>query len=158
VVAALSLLLATGCGGDDSATGSSSDGEVTVETSSLSKAQFTKQANAVCSETRKQIEGELAAYLKKQNEDPTAASEGDPEIELVEETVIPNMQKQVDEISALGAPSGDEEELSAFLNSLQKTVDEMSDDPKTFIRSQGSFGDAPKLAEAYGLDGCASLT
>lgn len=158
LVAALSaLLLVGGCGdSDDSATGSS-DGEVTVETGSLSKAAFVKQANKICLETQKKFQIEAVRFIERAGKNPPKPTEASPEEELTETIVVKNFQDQVDELASLGAPSGDEEEISAILNALQQEVDNASEDPATFIKSEGSFGKAPKLASAYGLTECATV-
>lgn len=155
-VALSALLVAAGCGGgDDSATGSS--GDVTVETGSLSKAEFVKQASAICKKTQENFTGEAAAFVTKTNKEPPKPTETGPEEKLVETILIPNFESQVEEISELGAPSGDEEEVTAFLDSLQAVLDEASEDPQAFIETEGSFGRAPKLAQKYGLTGCAEI-
>jgi hypothetical protein len=160
-VTAFVALLAAGCGGsgnDDSATAASSSSEVTVETGSLSKAQFVKQARAICTKSHENFERDAVQILKRQNADPTKASKGDPEAELVLDAFVPNFQSQIDQVSELGAPRGDEEKVSAFLTALQEAVDGASNDPRAFVRSEADLGKAPKLAKAYGLEECASLS
>lgn len=159
IAAALSaLLFAAGCGGsdDDSATGSSGGStDVTIETGSLSKAEFIKQASAACVKTQEQFEKHAAAFLEESNKNPPKPTETSPEITLVKTVFIPDYQDQVEAVSALGAPSGDEQELTTFLEALQKVLDDADANPQAFIESGGSFGKAPKLAKAYGLVGCA---
>ena len=158
IAAALTaLLLAAGCGSDDDSATGSSDGEVTVETGSLSKAKFVEQANAICQKTKDQFNKEAAQFVEQVSKKPPKPTEGSPEEKLVEKAVVPNYQNEVDEISALGAPSGDEKEVTAFLEALQQVVDGASEEPASFVQSGGSFGKAPKLAKAYGLSGCAEL-
>jgi hypothetical protein len=156
LTAALSaLLLAGGCGdSDDSATGSAGE-EITVETSSLSKAEFIKQADAICQKTKSDFENAVVASLTRQRTNPVKPTEASPEEKLVETTLVNTYQKQIDEISELGAPSGDEEDIAAFLNTLQQVIDSAGEDPIAFIENDVSFGKAPKLAIAYGLTGCA---
>jgi len=155
VTAALALvLLGAGCGGsDDSATGSSG-GEVTVETGSLSKAAFIKRANKICVDSKRQFFGEFGAFLKEQQENPPKPTGETPEEIMVNTLLVPNFQRQIDKISALGAPSGDEEQVSAFLNAFQQATDEANEDPLAFIASKLDLGNMPKLANAYGLSFC----
>lgn len=165
VAAVLSaLLFAAGCGGsDESATGSSggSSGgstEVSVETGSLSKAAFIKQANTICANTWKQFEKELFdAYGEEQDNPPKPTEPSHQNVFF--ETGFPETYEQlIDEISKIGAPAGDEEEITAFLEALQKLLDESREDPETFnesfVQSELSFGKANQLANAYGLKGC----
>lgn len=159
-VALVALFAVSGCGGGgdgDSAT-ASSGGPVTVEAGSLSKAQFVKQARAICTKSHEGFERDAVRILKQQKADPTKASEGDPEAELVLDAFVPNFQSQIDQVSELGAPRGDEDEVSAFLTALQEAVDGANQDPRAFVRSEADLGKAPKLAKAYGLEECASLS
>lgn len=150
------LLLVAGCGSDeDDATGSSGGGEVTVETGSLSKAEFIKQANAVCAKGREQLEKKAAAFLEEAGENPAKPSEGSPEVEFLEETYIPSFEQQIDDVSAIGAPAGDEKEIGAFLQALQDTLDKAAEEPQGIITGGITLDKAAKLASAYGLKNCA---
>lgn len=165
VAAVLSaLLFAAGCGGsDESATGSSggSSGgstEVSVETGSLSKAAFIKKANTICANTWTQFEkGLFGAYEEAQN-NPPKPTEPSPTIVYFETDFPETYEKMIDEISEVGAPAGDEEEITAFLEALQKLLNESREDPEgfneVFLETQLSFGKANQLANAYGLNGC----
>lgn len=158
------LLFAAGCGGsDDSATGSSggSSGgstEVTVDTGSLSKAAFIKQAKTICANTWTQFEkGLFGAYEEAQN-NPPKPTEPSPTNVYFESGFPETYEQMIDEFSELGAPAGDEEEIKAILEALQKLLDESREDPEgfneVFVQSQLSFGKANQLANAYGLKGC----
>jgi hypothetical protein len=67
----------------------------------------------------------------------------------------PAYEKQIDQISSLGAPKGDEQEVGAYLNSLQKRVGELSKatDAKEFFVEP--FAEPKQTAAAAGLNGCA---
>jgi hypothetical protein len=152
------LLLVAGCGSDeDDATGSSGGGEVTVETGSLSKAEFVKQANAVCAKNREQLERAVATFTAETSKTPAKPSEEPPEVAFLEETYLPGFQQQVDEVSAIGAPAGDEKEIVAFLQALQNMIDTATEEPQAFIDGDVSLDKAAKLAKAYGLTNCADL-
>ncbi len=165
----VALYSAAGCGGsDESATGSSggsSSGgtdvaveEVTVETGSLSKATFIKQAKSICAKTWKRFEKELFGAFEEEQNNPPKPTEPSRQ-NVFFETGFPEVyQQMIDEISEIGAPAGDEEEITAFLEALQKLLNESSEDPegfnKSFLETELSFGKANQLANAYGLNGC----
>ena len=154
------LLLVAGCGSDEGdATGSSSsgNGEVTVETGSLSKAEYVKQVSAICTKSREQLETEIAALLRKTSNEPPKPSEESPQVEFLEDTYLPSFQAQLDEVSAVAVPAGDEKEITAFLKALQYMVDRGTEDPQTFVSGEVSLDKAGKLAKAYGLENCADL-
>jgi hypothetical protein len=152
------LLLVAGCGSDeDDATGSSGNGEVTVETGSISKAAFVKQANATCAKSQELLERELTTFLEKTNENPSKPSEEPPEIGFLEDAYLPGFQQQVDEVSAIEVPAGDEKEVTAFLQALQDMIDTATEEPQAFVSGKVSIDKAGKLAKAYGLKNCADL-
>ena len=156
VVAAalLALVAAVGCG--DS--GSSST-EVQLKTSSLSKAEFTKRANAVCAKTRVKFEKETVGFMGQMQTNPPKPSDTSPEINFVKTIFVPNFQAQIKGISAIGAPRGEETKVRAFLVALQEVVDNANNDPMSYIKADGyhKFGKAPQLARASGLTGCAEI-
>ena len=91
LVAGLALVGAlAGCGGDD--------GEGTV--SSMTKNQFMKKANAICSQVFDEIDRK---YGKLSNESTEAELN-----EQAQEIVPPLVSRLVDRLRALGAPTGEE--------------------------------------------------
>lgn len=144
---ALTALLVGGCG--DSDDGSA---EVQVETGSLTKAEFVEEANAICRRDRREFEREFARFVRNS----TSAGQGDAAAgELVETVVVPVYSEQIDQIGELGAPSGDEEEVTAFLEALQEGLDDALDQPLAFTGDKDHFIEAAELASAYGLTVCA---
>jgi hypothetical protein len=80
------------------------------------------------------------------------------EEKLVTDTVIPNIQSQIDQLSALPPPSGDEDQVQAILDEAQSALDNAEEDP-ILITGQGQsdpFVESNKLADTYGLDKCGS--
>jgi hypothetical protein len=75
------------------------------------------------------------------------------------DTIIPNVQQQIDGIEALTPPSGDESQVKAITDAAQSALDKAKSDP-TLLTDQGigadPFAQANKLADAYGLDKCGS--
>jgi hypothetical protein len=137
--------IAAGCGS------SSED-----STASLTKAQFIAQADAICKASNAEIESEFEAFAKKnnigENEEPSKAQEA----ELSETILVPNVTNQGEEIRDLAAPSGDEDEVSAMLDSLDEGVEEVEANPQAPFESKqpNPFGPANKLATEYGLEVC----
>ncbi len=147
-IAVAGLLLA-GCGGDGE-----SD-TVSVETGNLSKKEFIQRADVICENVRRKFTQEYTAFAKTIK--PTASKEDLDAFgsKLINDILIPNFQKDVEEISALGAPSGDEEEVSAFLTAIQQRLGEIRERPAILEETITPFAKAEKLAKAYGLTGCA---
>jgi hypothetical protein len=139
------MVVVVGCGG------SSSD----TTTASLTKAQFIAQGNAICKKGSTKVEAEFEDFAKKNgiegNKEPTTAEE----VELAETILTPNVKSQSEELRALGAPSGDEDEITAMLDSLDQGVEEAEADPEGLIEGKSEpFKDASQKAQKYGLSAC----
>jgi hypothetical protein len=68
--------------------------------------------------------------------------------------VVATIQGEVDEIRALTAPEGDEEEISAILDSAQAAIDEIEAHPAAVNAKPNPFRESTRLAHSYGLDAC----
>jgi hypothetical protein len=139
------VLIATGCGGGDSSTNANA----------ISKAAFIKKADAICTRGNKHLEAGFATFLqeKKNLKHPSKA---DFE-ELVGKVVVPNLGREIKEIRALGAPSGDEDRVGEILTALEEGLETAESDPKVAVSSsQAVFGISSRLAKEYGLEVCGS--
>lgn len=138
-------------GGGKEATGGK---ETTVQSSSLSRAEFVERAGAIC--TREKTKGleEMGAYVKQH---PGATGAGKLELigEALQKVFLPSVQRQIDQIRALGAPAGDEQEIEAFLSALQEAVDEAGQGTPSNGKFGQAFASSANLAHEYGLDACA---
>jgi len=134
-------VILAGCGGG----GSSS-------TIALSKSDFVAQGNAICAKGDKETE---AAAKKVFSQPPSKATVE----KFVTDTVVPNIQGQIDAIGALSPPAGDEDQVQAIVDAAQSALDKAKADP-SLLTEQGSgsdpFAEADKLADDYGLDACGS--
>jgi hypothetical protein len=67
------------------------------------------------------------------------------------------VRKQIDEIRALGIPSGDEQEVEAIFAAAEEALKETEEDPSVFGQGGvGPFAKANKLSREYGLTVCGS--
>ena len=142
VVVGMSLALA--------ACGSSSDSTTTA----LTKAEFLKQGNAICRKGNEEI-GKAA-------EKKFPRSGGKPNQKELEQfasqTIVPNIQSQVQQISELPAPEGDEEQVEAIVEEAEASAEKAAEDPSVMIKDNGEdpFAKTNELAGEYGLTACAS--
>lgn len=148
-VAVILSALAVGCGGG-------SDG------SEITKAEFVKKADLICAEYKSQ---RLAVAEKefnpKQRQAIAAGSKAFKEFqaelpvigeELLQEKTIPLMRTQHKKLEALGAPSGEEEQVEKMLDNMETATDvtEEKGFPKALVGDQ--FDEFEKEAEEYGLN------
>jgi hypothetical protein len=123
-----------GCGGDDDDDGA------------LTKAEFVDQANAICKDANAQIDA-AAKDL------PQDASKAELE-QFATETLLPNVQGQIDDVGALEPPSEDQDQITEFLDSAQAEVDRLEKDPLIIFSDEQTFEETNKLGRAYGLTEC----
>ncbi len=157
VCAAAIAALFAGCGGDSDDSSASSGNEVTVTTSSLSKPEFIKQASAACERQRKNIANESIGYLvKHETKGATREDEAESFAKMTKVVIIPIIENEIAEIQKLGAPSGDEDEIEAFLTSEQEGIDGVSKLSHIVSRFQMErfFAPSAKIGRAYGLEAC----
>jgi len=138
VVAALAVV--AGCGGDS-------------DDDSLTKAEYTQQANAICQQGEDEKNKEIQAAVN----DPKAISgqgqEG--ELELLTEFALPPIATMTEELSDLGGPSGEEEKAEALVEAFEEEIEKIEANPKSVISgSGGEFAEANKLAGELDLKAC----
>lgn len=128
------------CGGGDDAPSS-------AEPEPLTKAEFVTQAEEICAEGNQELEAAAEQFSAQPSEEEIT--------QFAEDELVPNIQQQHDDIAALGAPEGDEDEVQAILDSLQEGIDAVEQDPASLL-SGDPFAEASDLADSYGLPKCAA--
>jgi ABC-type Fe3+-hydroxamate transport system substrate-binding protein len=144
-MAIVALVAFGGCGGDDESTTSASTPAVTVESSSLSKAEYAKQANEICSKGTAKVEGLVRKAI--------VTGKG---VAKVEAAFFPVIDGWVTEIQALGAPKGEEAEVEAFLTALKQDLEEVEAKSGNSLEQLAiAFKESGNLARKTGLASCA---
>lgn len=146
-VAGLAILVA-GCGGGSDSNGSTEEG-----TSSLTKAEFVKQGNAICAKGSKEINEGFEQFVEENGLSKSKAPPKAVQEEAVETVLIPRIRKEVENIRALGPP---DEEAEAVLDAAEEALERGEEEPIQFLKeeSTGPFATANKLAREYGLTKC----
>jgi hypothetical protein len=142
VLVALAALVA-GCGGG---------GDTTDETVTLTKTEFIKQGDAICKQGTEASEKEAEEFAEDNDFELQKASKEQLE-EAVSEVLVPSLEQQIDELDALGAPKGDEDQVEAILTSLEDATGEIEDDPGIVFQG-GALKKPSKLADDYGFEVC----
>jgi hypothetical protein len=140
LLAALSLLF-VGCGGGDDET-----------TSSLTRAQFLKQGNAICKKSEEEKGKALRALVAKL--DPNKPITKERKEQLVLTVILPPYEQTTEDLKGLGAPEGDEEEVEAIIKEMEKAAKKTKADPSVAVTTVREFEDANKMATDYGLTSC----
>ena len=139
-------LVAAGCGGG---------GDNSTSTATISKAEFQKKGNAICAEGEKRIQKEATKYAKEHHltKEPTPAQFS----EIAEAIVIPSIQRQINELRAIGAPAGEEKKAEETFDAVEEGLEEIKKDPAKLVQSEGeipAFAKANKMAKGLGLGAC----
>jgi len=145
--AAISMIVA-GCGSSDDSTDSTSS-------SSLTKAEFLKQGNAICAKGEKELNEEFEEFAEEENlsenKQPTEAQL----TKATEEVFLPIIKGQVEGIRDLGAPSGEEEQVEEVVTAAEEALEKGEEDPASLANEkEDPFAEANKLANDYGLTKC----
>lgn len=143
------MLLLLGCGSGDGSS-STDDG--------LTKADFAGQADTICKQAKDDIVTKNVAQIRKLANDPKAREA--LEYKLVETAVVPSLEREVEQLKALGAPAGDDGQIGKMLKLIEGAIAEAKTEPETYVAGDdyrwGSehFGKAHRLAVAYGIKNC----
>ncbi len=131
-------LMAAGCGSASKTTNVST-------TAALSKPEFLAQGNAICAQGNQTL-GAAEKTLGKQPSEAQFKS-------YVADTFAPTVQKQIDGIRALAAPSNDQASITNMLDVAQTDLNQVKGNPA--ILNEKTFTNFAKLAHPYGLTACA---
>jgi hypothetical protein len=141
VVAAAGL--AAGCGGDD-------DG---IPTGDVSKQEYIAQADEICGRGDREIERAAREAFGARGPAPSE----EQVVAFAEETVIPNVQGQLDDLRELEAPEADADRIEEIYDTAQENLDALAEDPGVLNNPDANpFAEANRLARAYGLKKCGS--
>ena len=134
--------LVAGCGDDKESTESGGS-----DSPPLTKAEFLEQGNAVCAEGNEAIDAAAADLNQNSPQQEIEA--------FASETLVPEVQKQIDGLSELSPPEGDEAQVEAIIEAAQEANDQVEEDPSLITSNEDPFNEANDLASEYGLTECA---
>ncbi len=140
VAACLLLAAAVGCGGGD---------DETAAASPISKAQYIKRADAICTETENRQEA-LIRKFGEQEKKQTPNSEA----ELVSFAGLPPVQQQLEEISELPQPSTGAQEADAYVKALGEGLKAARKNPAALLEGKNPFAEAEEVAAKFGFKVC----
>ncbi len=152
----ISIVAAVGCGSDDSAgspgvaaaNSGSPDVNIPWGPESLNRAEYTRRANGVCKESWEQM---LESFAQRYQSETTAKKF----TEASKNIFLPGMQFWFDDISYLGAPPGEKEQVETILTAIQLAV--FSGQKQTALSPKQLatiFSESNRLVHGHGLDSC----
>jgi hypothetical protein len=136
-------LLGVGCGGSEDPP---------------TKAEFTKEATAICRHSDNAEYAAKVAYGKK-HEDEIHTVGIKSFTKSSNATVLPMVGEEAEELEDLGAPEGDEQQIEAFIADIEKGIERVEEDPSLSeeFGFKNAFEDANKRIAKYGVKECAFI-
>ena len=144
-IALIFLLVVDGCG----------SGGATDSTSSLTKAEFLKKGSAICAKGSEEINKAYEKFSREHVAGGKTPSEALLD-EAAAEIVLPVRVREVRQLRALGAPSGQEEHVDAMLTAWEEGIEKGEEDPNS-LRKAGpefAFYKSYSMGINYGLKKC----
>jgi len=140
-------LIAAGCGDDDDE--SSDTGTDTV---ALTKQEWVTQADAICTQGNKELDQAGQQQFGGSNQPPSQAEQE----RFAADTVIPNIEQQINDVRALGTPEDASGEVEEFLDQAEADLGEAKQDPTLFTdAAEGDpFAETSQLGKDLGLKVC----
>ncbi len=145
-------VIAAGCGSSSSSSSSEES------TSSLTKAEFIKQGDAICAKANKENEAEFEEFAKEHNLNENKEPSKAVQEEIVTGIFAPSISGQLEDIRALGAPEGEEEQVDEILETVEGEVEEVEEEPTVLFEAEeegtSPFAEGNKMASEYGFKVC----
>jgi hypothetical protein len=139
-------LLTAGCGSSDDST--------------LSRAEFLKQADAICWETHNRSYDGIQAYIEKHPDD-FSGSPASARVSLgngILVATVPALEQGANELEALAAPEGESQKVEKFIAATEKANRTAEENPHSEeVTSAAVYRDSNKLAREYDFGRCAAL-
>jgi hypothetical protein len=149
LIGALAIaLVGIGCGGGDGG------GSQVVANTEISKQTYLKKAEAICKRNYTNVKSGYEAFVKEHGGPENSFDEPEKQAEYVESVIVPEKKKTVEELKALGSPSGEEKKVGAIVEAYEEGIEVAEEEPQRAMSSQGVFAYATHVAQEYGLENC----
>lgn len=132
----LALLLLGGCGGGGAA---------------LTKKQYVRRADAVCTRLSRKLVRESAAFEKRRGLNVAAPNQHERE-EIIVGVLLPNIEERIDELKSLPAPKGDEAKVAQILSTLESGLRESRSQPTRSAAPDAHRGEPFRMAMDVAAD------
>jgi hypothetical protein len=145
-------LLVAGCGGGDKGDESTLPAQLSTSSvpQTLTKQEYVARGDQICAAGTFKIGDQARQQFG--NVPPTQAQVQQFSVDVV----VPTFEDQLDQLRALPAPAGDEQQVTAIYDAVQEGVDALQANPALFATPNGggALVKASRLARAYGFKQC----
>jgi hypothetical protein len=126
----------------------------------ITNAEFAKQADAICAKAWKKREAAVEAAFKA-NEKTGKVSKAQEEEQLVEvitDAALPPLAQMTEELNDLGVPASNAAQAEEMVDAFEAAVTEVEEDPEQFTEGKANpLKTATKLASNQKLKACADI-
>ncbi len=137
---------ASACGGSGST--STTTKTVAAAPPAITKTAFITDANAICAKADPLLSEATAKLAELHSTGELAA--------IVRGTYVPAIQSQIRQITALGAPAGDQAAIAKMLAMVEADLANLQAHPSLVVGDP--FADFARVAHPFGLTSCAPLS
>jgi hypothetical protein len=118
--------------------------------SSVTKAEYVKQANALCQDWEREREEEFAKEIQReQGLKPTPQRKEEAAINVV----LKPYERVTGKLAELDAPAEDEQKVEEIVGAMEAALSRVKANPRIVLK-ESPFIKANSLAESYGLTKC----
>jgi hypothetical protein len=151
-----------GCGSSDDTTTSTS----TSSTASASvdaprnKAEYIKQADAICEKSKETRYEEARAYRSEHLKELNAMEPIPAEEKILRAIVLPAILKEAKELRAIEVPRGEEKKIEEILSEMEAGANAAKKNPYAIeleVPTENPLRKVDLLIRAYGFDGCRNV-
>jgi hypothetical protein len=133
---------AAGCGGSDE--------------SSLTRAEFVKQGDAICFRAEEQKGKDIQAAINskyKQSINKESVQE-----EMIVDVALPPIVEMTEELKELGTPEGAEEQYDELISFLEEEAKEIEEEPAIALDpAKATFPKSDRTAREMGMKECSQI-
>jgi hypothetical protein len=120
---------------------------------SVDKATFVKQVDTICEKTSGRLTAQTQALVVRLLSSETPQSKR--LVAIINQVVIPGLEREVMEIRELGSPDEDEKQIQRFLAKLTSAIGFARSEPAAFANAESPDYDAAEIAgRKFGLTEC----
>ena len=122
----------------------------------LSRAKFIRAGDKICRRGASRIETEVQRHKTEYGMGFGKQPNNKQELEVVTDLVLPVIQAEAEALAQLEAPAGDEAEIAAIVEALEKGVAETQAKPSRARNKaeKNPLDEASKLSQQYGFKIC----
>jgi hypothetical protein len=125
------------------------------ESKSLDRAEFTKQADAICRKAEEKKSAALEAAIARGGQSPKPLGRAGEE-NLVLTVALPPIDEMTKELAALGVPTRDGGQVVAIVKDFEKAIKAVRDKPSSVLTGD-PFAEANDAAREYGFKYCSEI-